>query len=295
MTGTDDHIDNLEAHEQNDTSELLAVALEAALGAAELVRTRRAELIASGALVGTAETKSSDVDPVTVVDKESEEHITRTLKELRPTDGIVGEEGTSLESESGVRWIVDPIDGTVNFLYGIPQYAISIAAAAGEKLIAAVVINVATGRTYIARAGEGAYVEDDEGWHQLTCSPQEKGTVAHALVATGFSYIPEWRAQQAQIITNLLPQVRDIRRMGSAALDLCALAEGTVNAYYEHGIHPWDYAAGALIAAEAGARVHHPGLSASGKDGELTAAAAPGVWEEFREVLAAAGAFDSLR
>ena len=288
MTGTENHMDY-------DTTELLAVALEAALGAAELVRTRREELVTSGALARTTETKSSDVDPVTVVDKESEAYITHTLTELRPDDGIVGEEGTSLDSHSGVRWIVDPIDGTVNFLYGIPQYAISIAAAAGDDLLAAVVINVATGRTFIARKGEGAFVESDGEWHQLTCAPQQPDSVSHALVATGFSYTPEWRAQQATIITELLPQVRDIRRMGSAALDLCALAEGTVNAYYEHGIHPWDYAAGALIAAEAGAYVQHPGLSASGKDGELTAAAAPGVWEEFREALASAGAFEPLR
>ena len=288
MTGTENHMDY-------DTTELLAVALEAALGAAELVRTRREELVTSGALARTTETKSSDVDPVTVVDKESEAYITHTLTELRPDDGIVGEEGTSLDSHSGVRWIVDPIDGTVNFLYGIPQYAISIAAATGDDLLVAVVINVATGRTFIARKGEGAFVESVEEWHQLTCAPQQPDSVSHALVATGFSYTPEWRAQQATIITELLPQVRDIRRMGSAALDLCALAEGTVNAYYEHGIHPWDYAAGALIAAEAGAYVQHPGLSASGKDGELTAAAAPGVWEEFREALASAGAFEPLR
>lgn len=294
MTGIEDCMNNTSANVEHDTRELLNVALEAARGAAELVRTRRVELVASGALASTAETKSSDVDPVTVVDKESEDYITRTLAALRPADGILGEEGTALDSQSGIRWVVDPIDGTVNFLYGIPQYAISIAAAAGEQILAAVVINVATGRTYVARAGEGAFVETDDGWDRLACSPQGHGSIGHALVATGFSYTPQWRAQQADIITKLLPQVRDIRRMGSAALDLCALAEGTVNAYYEHGIHPWDYAAGVLIASEAGAHVHHPGLSASGKDGGLTAAAAPGVWEEFRELLVGAGAAEPL-
>ena len=120
MTGIEDCMNNTSANVEHDTRELLNVALEAARGAAELVRTRRVELVASGALASTAETKSSDVDPVTVVDKESEDYITRTLAALRPADGILGEEGTALDSQSGIRWVVDPIDGTVNFLYGIP-------------------------------------------------------------------------------------------------------------------------------------------------------------------------------
>lgn len=277
----------------HDIRELFDVALGTARGAADLVRQRRAELAGSGALATSAETKSTDVDPVTVVDKESEAYILRQLAHRRPADGIVGEEGADVASQSGVRWIVDPIDGTVNFLYGLPQYAISIAAAVGEELLAAVVINVASGHTYVARKGEGAYVSTGgEDWLRLQVSGETD--VSHALVATGFSYSPQWRAQQAEILRSVLPTVRDIRRMGSAALDLCALAEGAVDAYYEHGTHPWDYAAGALIAAEAGAHVSHPGLSATGHDGQLTAAAAPGMWEEFSELLSRSGADRAL-
>lgn len=269
---------------------LIDVAVRTARQASALVRDRRAELMGTGELAATAETKSSAVDPVTVVDKESEDLIISTLLGMRPDDGVLGEEGANIESQSGVTWIVDPIDGTVNFLYGIPQYAVSMAAADGDEIVAGVVVNVASNRMYTACRGHGAFVHEspDSAAKRLTGSGAAR--MSEALVATGFSYTPQWRAQQAQLLCAILPEVRDIRRAGSAALDLCMLAEGRIDAYYEHGTHPWDYAAGALIAAEAGARVIHPGLSASGHDGGLTAAAAPEIWDDFRALLARAGA-----
>ena len=274
--------------------ELLDVALSTCSLAAGHVRDRRAELIGEGALTA-AETKSSAVDPVTVVDKESEQLIMSALLERRPDDGILGEEGADIRSRSGVRWIVDPIDGTVNFLYGVPQYAVSIAAARGEELLVGAVVNVATGRAYQAGRGRGAFTRGgaENEWRRLGVS--SISDVPLALVATGFSYTPQWRAQQADILRAVLPRVRDIRRAGSAALDLCMLADGVVDAYYEHATHPWDYAAGAVIAAEAGAQVEHPGLGASGYDGAVTMASAPGIWNNFRALLAEAGADQPLK
>nr|VDG63483.1 inositol monophosphatase [Streptococcus thermophilus] len=274
--------------------ELLSLALHTCSLAADHVRDRRAELIGEGALAA-AETKSSEVDPVTVVDKESEELIISTLQKHRPEDGILGEEGADIPSHSGVRWIVDPIDGTVNFLYGIPQYAVSIAAAHGDEVLAGVVVNVSTGRIYQACTGRGAFTRDrgDREWRRLGVSSASE--VHLALVATGFSYTPQWRAQQADILRAVLPRVRDIRRAGSAALDLCMLADGMVDAYYEHATHPWDYAAGAVIAAEAGAQVVHPGLGASGHDGAVTMASGPGIWNNFRELLTEVGADKPLK
>lgn len=281
-------------NQRNEAHECLEVAVSVAREAAELVRRRRAELIDDNLLTSTAHTKTSAVDPVTQVDEESEKFITSRLSQLRPDDGVMGEEGAAVETSSGIRWIVDPIDGTVNFLYGIPQYAVSIAAARGEELLAGAVINVATGRIYRASAGGGAEVSHDGGeWNPVNASRETQ--LATTLVATGFSYTSGWRAQQAAILQRIIDQVRDIRRMGSAALDLCAVAEGRIDAYYEHATHPWDYAAGALIAAEAGARVSHPGLNASGKDAGVTVAAAPGVSDEFKEMLLEAGALEPLK
>lgn len=276
-----------------DASDLLQVAVAVATQASDHVRRRRVELTATGQLSSSAETKSSEVDPVTIVDKESEELIASLLSRVRPGDGIVGEEGADRPSSTGVRWIVDPIDGTVNFLYGIPHYAVSVAAALRDEVLAAAVVNVATGRIYRAALGRGAFAVDGPSGRnpapvRLKASGQT--SLGRSLVATGFSYMPHWRRKQAELLESLLPDVRDIRRMGSAALDLCAVAEGNVDAYYEHGTHPWDYAAGTLIATEAGAHVQHPGLNASGRDGGLTAASAVGVWDEFNAALGSAGA-----
>ncbi len=247
-------------------NELRAIASETATLTAARIREKRAEL---GNLWDYTNTKSSAVDPVTIVDTLAEDFIANRLQELRPEDGLIGEEGTGTPSISGVTWIVDPIDGTVNFVYGLPQYAVSIAAAIDGVVVAGAVINVETGVLYSAARGEGAskYLPDNDEIVLLRVN--DVSDISQCLVATGFSYSSTRRAQQAQLLTGVLPVVRDIRRMGSAALDLCHLADGHIDVYYEHGLNCWDYAAGILIAEEAGARIQAPELSIPGQSGEI--------------------------
>lgn len=264
------------------------IAVQVAREAADLIVLQRDFLAKHGSIEQVTSTKTSAVDPVTAVDKAAEQRITELLGELRPDDGILGEEGADVAGETGVQWIVDPIDGTVNFLYGLPVYAVSIGAALHGELVAGAVVNVASGEVYSAAAGEGAFVA--RGGEQVRLRASRKEATETALVATGFSYDAEWRARQAELLTRILPRVRDIRRLGSAALDLCRVAEGTVDAYYEHGTLPWDYAAGAVIAQEAGAEVRHPGLEDKADVGEPVMAAAPRLWEPFVDLLATAGA-----
>lgn len=223
--------------------ELLKLARHVAAEAATLVQGRRA------AGVSVAATKSSDVDIVTEADRASEELIQGLLRAARPDDGFVGEEGGASTGSSGVRWIVDPIDGTVNFLYGLPQYAVSIAAERGGQVVAGVVRNAATGVEYAATRGGGS-TRDGQPIGVRAPAP-----LARRLIFTGFNYDAEVRAAQATAAARLLPQVRDLRRLGSCALDLCHVAEGSADGYIEEGVHEWDYAAGSLIAEEAGARV----------------------------------------
>ena len=197
------------------------------------------------------DTKSSSVDVVTAVDTASEELIVRRLLEARPDDGVLGEEGASREGTSGVRWVVDPIDGTVNFLYGLPAYAVSIAAEVDGRTEAGVVLNVATGELFTAVLGRGAWLTAP-GAAATRLTGSSPGDLEHTLVATGFGYRAEQRRAQGAVVAELLPLVRDIRRNGCASLDLCAVAAGRVDAYYELDLKPWDHAAGALVAAEAG-------------------------------------------
>ncbi|QYH19638.1 inositol monophosphatase [Corynebacterium aquatimens] len=273
-------------------TELLDVCLDLAKDAADLIVLQRDFLAKHGSVAQVTSTKTSPVDPVTAVDKAAEQRITERLKELRPDDGILGEEGADVAGTSGVLWIVDPIDGTVNFLYGLPVYAVSIGAALHGELVAGCVVNVANGDVYSAAAGEGAFVERGGERRRLIASRESNTDLA--LVATGFAYDAARRAKQAEMLRLILPRVRDIRRLGSAALDLCHVAEGRVDAYYEHGTHPWDYAAGAVIAAEAGAKVVHPGLVDRADIGAPVIAAAPRLWEPFADLLAAAGADQPL-
>lgn len=221
---------------------LLELALDVAREAAELIRRERA------AGVEVAATKTSLTDVVTKVDHDSEQLIRTRLLAARPGDGFLGEEGGHDDTETGVRWVVDPIDGTVNFLYGLPQYAVSIAAEVDGVAQVGVVLNVPTGVTYWAVLGEGA--------HRDGTPLQVRGPapLSQRLVLTGFNYEPRVRTLQAQAIARLLPVVRDIRRPGSAALDLCHVAEGAADGYVEEGVNPWDHAAGGLVAREAGAR-----------------------------------------
>ena len=210
--------------------------------------------------VSVAATKSSAQDVVTAMDLASEALLRRRLAELRPDDGILGEEEGFQPGTSGVTWVVDPIDGTVNYLYGLPAYAVSVAAVstpdgsgapdpATWTALAGCVFAPEDGRTYTAGRGLGAWL-DGRVLRVNVARP-----LIDSLVGTGFGYTASRRTSQARIVAELLPQVRDIRRVGSAALDLCTLAAGGLDLYYERGLQPWDLAAGALVAQEAGAQV----------------------------------------
>ncbi|WP_235840493.1 inositol monophosphatase family protein [Corynebacterium yudongzhengii] len=262
------------------------IAIELVTDTAELIRDRRAEL---GDLRDYTMTKSSAVDPVTVVDTAAEEFLAERIAQARPEDGLIGEEGTQQASASGISWVVDPIDGTVNFIYGIPHYAVSVAAALDGEPVAGAVINVATGELWAAAKDAGATVTRDDKTHPLRVN--EVDELGRALVATGFGYTASRRAEQARIIAGLLPSIRDIRRLGSAAIDLCHLAEGRVDAYFEHGLNCWDFAAGVVIAREAGAVVEHPPLSVSGEEGNVIVAGAHGVQEQLSDQLKQVGGY----
>ncbi len=243
-------------------AELRAIAESVAVEAAALVRGRQ------GSGLEVADRKSSPVDVVTEVDRESEAFLKSRLAALRPDDGFFGEEGGRGRSSSGVTWVVDPIDGTVNFLYGIPHFAVSVAAVDDqERSLAGAVVDVSRGVVFSAALGAGATQDG------IPLRVREPAPLAEQLFVTGFQYQQEVRALQGAAVGRLVPQVRDIRRMGSAALELCAIGAGTADAYVEEGLHLWDRAAGALVAQEAGAVVEvHPG--AGGMDCVVAAPAA---------------------
>ncbi len=260
-----------------DPAALLALAVATAREAAELVRRGRAT---AGDDVAV---KSSSVDVVTAVDTASEHLIVGRLLGARADDGVLGEEGAERAGTSGVRWIVDPIDGTVNFLYDLPAYAVSIAAEVDGVVRAGVVLNVATGELFTAVAGGGAYLATPAAPDPVRLPGSRATSLEQALVATGFGYRVEQRRAQGAVVAALLPRVRDIRRHGSAALDLCAMAAGRVDAYYEADLQPWDHAAGALIAAEAGAVL--AGLPGRPVGEPMVVAAAPGIAAELLDLL----------
>ncbi len=227
--------------------ELADLALSAAQEAAALVRER------ARGHVTVAATKSSDVDVVTEADRASEALIRAHLAAARPGDAFLGEEGDDVAGSTGVRWIVDPIDGTVNFLYGIPQYAVSVAAELDGEVVAGAVLDVQSGTAYVGRLGEG----DQPGEATRDGEPiavRGPAPMTQRLVATGFSYDRRVRVLQAEAVTRLLPHVRDVRRLGSCALDLCLVADGRLDAYVEEGVNLWDHAAAGLVARLAGAR-----------------------------------------
>ena len=232
--------------------------------------------------------KSSRTDPVTVMDQRSQELVLRLLADLRPDDAVLGEEEGGRSGTSGVTWVVDPIDGTVNYLYDIPAYAVSLAAVLGDPTtpgawepVAGAVLSPVTGELFHAHLGSGARLTTSAGTRVLRVNPVTD--LAVALVGTGFGYSAPVRAGQGAALVELLPRVRDIRRHGSAALDLCALAAGRLDAYYETGLNAWDRAAGELVAREAGAVVGGPVGSAASR--ELTWGAAPGIATVFADLV----------
>ncbi len=191
------------------------------------------------------------------------------------------------DSAGRATWVVDPIDGTVNFVYGLPAYAVSVAVQVDGHSIAGAVANVVDGAVYSAARGHGAHVRRGSATVPLRASVVDD--LSMSLVGTGFGYDPELRQRQASVLAILLPQVRDIRRLGSAALDLCLVAAGQLDAYYEENLNAWDWAAGALIAAEAGARVRVPPMGAPAAGRGLVVAAGQGISDAFTDVLAGAG------
>jgi fructose-1,6-bisphosphatase/inositol monophosphatase family enzyme len=212
------------------------------------------------------DSKSSGTDMVSDADRAAEEAISRLLRAERPHDGLLGEEGLSSEGSSGRRWVVDPLDGTTNYLYRYRAWCVSVALedASGDGLVG-VVHDPLAGETFTAVRGEGAFL--NHGGAPLRV--RDGGELSRALIATGFGYDPEVRAGQAELLRRVLPRVRDIRRAGAAALDLCHVAAGRLDGYFERGLKPWDMAAGALIVREAGGRVvalagGRPGVAAAG-------------------------------
>jgi fructose-1,6-bisphosphatase/inositol monophosphatase family enzyme len=252
--------------------DLLASALAAAHGAARILQP------GFGHTRADAVTKSSPTDMVSAMDRAAEAHIDHTLAERRPDDAVLGEEGTSRAGTSGIRWIIDPLDGTTNYLFGVPAYAVSVAAERADEMLVGVVVDPSRDETWTAVTGRGSTCNGRR--LRLTADTR---SLADSLVATGFSYLPERRATQARVLTSVLPAVRDIRRFGSAALDLCWVAAGRVDAFYEWGLQPWDRAAGVLIATEAGAEVDD-------LPGGTLMTAAPGLLAPLRALLATSGA-----
>jgi myo-inositol-1(or 4)-monophosphatase len=258
-------------------TDLLSLAREIAVDAGALIVRRRAEGVT------VAASKSSPEDVVTFADREAEDFIRARLAEARPGDGFFGEESAATPSTTGITWVVDPIDGTVNYLYGIPAYAVSIAAVAGDPdpatwtALAGCVVNPELGEVFTASAGGGAFLGEQP------LSVNTDVALTQALVGTGFAYSAELRVKQGVFITGLLGRVRDIRRAGSAALDLCSVAAGRLDAYVERGLNPWDHAAGALIAREAGAFVG--GFEESAESAVLTFAADPALAAELKPLV----------
>jgi myo-inositol-1(or 4)-monophosphatase len=274
----------------DDPAPLRSVAESLAAEAAEFVRSRRAEVFGAAAGApgsGAVRSKSTPTDPVTVVDTETERLLRDRLAQLRPGEPILGEEGggpadTGATPSGALTWVLDPIDGTVNFVYGIPAYAVSVAVQVNGVSVAGAVADVVAGLVYSAATGLGADVTDERGTRALRCSTVDN--LSMALLGTGFGYSRRRRSAQAALLAQMLPVVRDVRRIGSAALDLCMVAAGRLDAFYEH-LQVWDSAAGALIATEAGARVLLPApIGAVGGAG-LVVAAAPGIADELVATL----------
>ena len=217
--------------------------------ALEIVREVAPELRARAGRTGGIHTKSSDTDLVSDTDRWSEERIVTRLNEARPYDEIVSEEGMRVPGTSGVRWLVDPIDGTTDFVYGHPGFSISIGVEVGDEPIAGVVMDPLLDEAFAAARGAGA----TRNGQPIGVSPQID--LSRALVATGFGYHPDRRRRQAEGLVEILPRVGDIRRMGGAALDLAYVACGRVDAFFERGLAIWDVAAGRVLVAEAGGEI----------------------------------------
>lgn len=251
--------------EEQDVSEsvepdrLREIAVEVARGAGEVLHGFAVQRAAGDDL--DVSTKTSATDPVSDADRAAEAHISEALASLRPDDGLLAEEGgATRRGSSGLRWVVDPLDGTVNFLYGSPLWCTSVACVDESGTVAGAVVQPASGEVFHAARDGGARC----GEAVLSCSAV--ADLAHTLVATGFSYEPDVRVDQGVEVADLLTRVRDLRRGGSAALDLAWTAAGRVDGYVEFGLQPWDWAAGRLLVTEAGGRVSAHRRHLGGRD-----------------------------
>jgi myo-inositol-1(or 4)-monophosphatase len=258
-----------------DRGELLTLAVEIAREAGDLGLHERPRRLDTS-------TKSSPTDVVTQMDTAAERLIVERLLAARPDDSIMGEEGAGIHGTSPVRWVVDPIDGTVNYLYDIPYWAVSVAAEVEGTVVAAAVYDPSRDEMFTATLDGGARLNG------RPIEVSECSELPQALIATGFGYAVARRASQAAVVARVLPAVRDIRRMGAASLDLCALACGRVDGYYERGLAAWDHAAAGLVAREAGAVV--AGLHGRPPGPDLVVAAGAGLFSQLHDLLASAHA-----
>ncbi|HET8601437.1 MAG TPA: inositol monophosphatase family protein [Segeticoccus sp.] len=282
--------------------ELEALAVELAVAAGRLIVDERPDDL------GVADTKSSSTDIVTEMDRRSEQLLRARIAEARPHDAVLGEEagaGHTPRDWSGLTWVVDPIDGTVNYLYGLPEYAVSVAVVTGDptvpgawETVAGAVSRPSVDELFHARAGGGSFLTTMSGStvSGSTVSGSSNSAVARrlhvttgvpverALVGTGFGYRSDVRARQGAVAAQVLPRIRDLRRGGSAAIDLCSVAAGRLDGYYESGLHPWDLAAGLLVVTEAGGVVRGRGTEPPGS--ALVLAAAPELADGLEAILA---------
>jgi myo-inositol-1(or 4)-monophosphatase len=254
-------------------AELEAIASTTAQAAAEIVTAAYGQPRPVGS-------KSSPTDIVTQTDLRAEELVRRLLLDATPDAGLLGEEGGKVAPGARLQWVIDPLDGTINFLYGVPLFGVSIAAAVDGEVVAGAVVDVQRGELFSAHRGGGAR-RDGQAISVSSCTE-----LPQALVTTGFSYRAELREVQGEVAHRLLSRARDLRCFGSSALELCWVACARVDAYFQHGTEIWDRAAGVLIAEEAGARVELP----CPENDDLTIAAGPGVFEGVRELVQPAAA-----
>lgn len=264
-----------------DLAELELLAIGAAKAAGALIVDERPDDLGVSA-------KSSPTDAVTVMDQRSQDLLVHYFADRRPLDGVYGEEEGGKRSRSGITWVVDPIDGTVNYLYGNPAYAVSVAAVRGDPAtrgswtpIAGAVYNPVSGELFHAHEGGGARLTVGVSSRPLSVRHPEH--LGMALVGTGFGYAAERREAEAAALVEILPRIRDIRREGSAALDLCRVACGRLDAHYEVGLHVWDMAAGLLVAREAGAVAG--GLVDEHPSHDLAWVSAPSVAQDLAELV----------
>ena len=260
-----------------DLAALLTLATDLARPAGALALRMQDEVLAARGSADGEDVKSSPTDVVTAADRAVEKLLVQGILAARPDDGLLGEEGAATVGTSGVRWVIDPIDGTVNYLYGLPQWCVSIGIEVDGVTSVGVVYDPTKGELWQAVLGRGSTVND----RPLRCSSATE--LSMSLVGTGFGYDARRRTAQARALPDLIPKVRDLRRAGAGALDLCSVGAGRLDAYYEQALSPWDLSAGSLVATEAGALVG--GLRGKPASADLVLAATPGIFDALHDLL----------